>query len=242
VCYWKEADVPGLIGKHHAVSERMLYDPHELMETPVYGLVEGARYIGVPYQTLRYWTQGNPLIHIASTAPPRLSFMNLMECHMLSSMRSAYRVRIPKVRAALKALAQMHPHRHPLVDQPFETDEIDLFVREHGNEIVNLCRGGQMEFQEIIATHLKRIEIDATGVYRFFPFVEQRTDREPKSIMITPTVSFGKPVISGTGISTAIIASRFHARESINALAEEYGRPVGEIEEAIRWESRAVAA
>jgi uncharacterized protein (DUF433 family) len=168
--------------------------------------------------------------------------MNLMECHMLSSMRSAYRVSIPKVRAALTALAMIHPHRHPLVDQRFETDEVDLFVREHGEEIINLCRGGQIEFKEIVGLHLKRIEVDASGVYRFFPFIEQRTEREPKSVLISPAISFGKPVIAGTGISTSVVASRFHARESVEALAEEYGRPVKEIEEAIRWESRAVAA
>lgn len=220
----------------------MRYDPHELMEIPVYGLAEAAHYIRVPYQTLRYWTQENPLIKIASVSPPRLSFMNLMECHMLSSMRSGYRVRIPKVRSALKALAKIHPHRHPLIDQPFETNEVDLFIREHGQEIINLCHCGQLEFEQIIGLHLKRIEVDATGVYRFFPFVEKRTEREPKTIMISPIISFGKPVISGTGISTSVIASRFHARESINSLAEEYGRPVGEIEEAIRWESTATAS
>ncbi len=226
--------------KSHPVRMMKLYDSKQLMEAPAYGLVEAARYTGVPYQTLRYWVRVNPLIVLASDSPPRLSFMNLMECHMLSSMRTSYNVRIPKVRAALKELAQMHPHRHPLVDQKFETDDIDLFVREHGNVIVNLCRGGQLEFQQTIATHLKRIEMDATGIYRFFPFIEHRTDREPKSIMITPVISFGKPVIAGTGISTAVIASRFHARESIRDLAEEYGRPIGEIEEAIRWESRSL--
>lgn len=68
----------------------------------------------------------------------------------------------------------------------------------------------------------------AAGVYEFFPLIERRADREPTSIMITPTVSVGKPVIAETGISTAVIASRFHARESVSALAEEYGRPVGE--------------
>jgi uncharacterized protein (DUF433 family) len=49
-------------------------------------------------------------------------------------------------------------------------------------------------------------------------------------------IGFGKPVIAGTGISTAIIASRFNARESIAGLAEEYGRTPQEIEEAVRWE------
>ena len=50
-------------------------------------------------------------------------------------------------------------------------------------------------------------------------------------------VGFGKPVIAGTDISTAIIASRFNARESVTSLAEEYGRTPQKIEEAIRWES-----
>jgi len=55
-------------------------------------------------------------------------------------------------------------------------------------------------------------------------------------------VGFGKPVIAGTGISTAVIASRFNARESVPELAQEYGLTEAQIEEAIRWETRAVAA
>ncbi|MBZ5565802.1 MAG: DUF433 domain-containing protein [Acidobacteriia bacterium] len=220
----------------------MQYDARRLMETPIYGAAEVARYVRVPYQTLRYWIRENPLIELASLSPLRLSFMNLMECHMLSSMRSTYRISIPKVRASLATLARIHPHPHPLVDQPFETDQVDLFIRELGDEVINLCRSGQLALKEIIGVHLKRIEVDATGMYRFFPFIEERTAREPRSIMISPVISFGKPVISGTGISTAVIASRFHARESVDALAEEYGRPPREIEEAIRWESAATAA
>ena len=88
---------------------------------------------------------------------------------------------------------------------------------------------------------MERIEPLDNGLFRFFPFVERRSSTEPKMIMINPAVSFGRPVIAGTGIPTAVIASRFHARESISDLAEEYGRTDQEIEEAIRWESRAAA-
>lgn len=220
----------------------MQNDAREMMETPIYGAVEAARYLRVPHTTLRYWIRGNPIINVPALDPPRLSFINLMECHMLSFLRSNLGIRIPKVRAALQTLARISPSTHPLVSNRFETDKVDLFIRDYGDVIVNLCRGGQIVLKEIIDIHLKRIEVDATGIYRFFPFIEERTDREPKSIMISPSVSFGKPVIAGTGISTAVVASRFHARESIVDLAREYGRPVKEIEEAIRWESRAIAA
>ncbi len=218
-----------------------MYDPHELMETPIYGSAEAARYLRIPYQTLRYWTQVNPIIKLASVSPPRLSFMNLMECHMLSFLRSNLRIKIPRVRTALQTLARIHPSRHPLVSNRFETDEIDLFVRQYGDVVVNLCRGGQIMLKEVIGTHLQRITVDSTGVYRFFPFIEERKESEPKSIEISPSVGFGKPVIAGTGISTAVIAARFHARESIDELSREYGRPIKEIEEAIRWESRTIA-
>ena len=45
-------------------------------------------------------------------------------------------------------------------------------------------------------------------------------------------------MIAGTGISTAVVASRFNARESIDDLASEYGVKPRQIEEAIRWEQK----
>ncbi len=217
-----------------------------VFETPIYGFVDAAHYLRIPYQTLRYWTKGSksvePIVHLASTDPPRLSFMNLMECHMLSSMRTRYNLHLPKVRKALRTLAELYPSPHPLVDKQLETDYVDVFVREHGNELLNLNRPNQLSFREILDAHIRRIERTSSGMLSFFPFVEKRSLDEPRIIMINPSISFGRPVIAGTAIPTAVIASRFHARESLNDLAREYGRTDKEIEEAIRWESRAIAA
>lgn len=216
------------------------------MEVPIYGAVDAARYLRVPYQTLRYWIRGHgaiePIIKLAEDSPPRLSFMNLIECHMLSSMRTHYNLRLPKVRKALKNLAKIAPSPHPLVDREFETNQIDLYLRHYGERLINLENPNQLEFHDFIEMHLQRIVRDHDGFPVFFPFVEKRSVDEPKSIAISPAISFGRPVISGTGIPTAVIASRFHARESVGELAREYGRSDKEIEEAIRWESRSIAA
>jgi uncharacterized protein (DUF433 family) len=226
--------------------KRMQSNNEDILEVPIYSTFDAAHYLRVPYQTLRYWIRGSgsiePIIKPADTDPPRLSFMNLMECHMLSAMRTHYNLRLPKVRKALRNLATMFPTPHPLVNRDFETDEVDVFIREHGNELINLNRPGQMGFREVLEMHMKRIERTATGIPMFFPFIERRSSDEPRSITISPAISFGRPVISGTGIPTAVIASRFHARESVGDLAREYGRTDKEIEEAIRWESRAIAA
>jgi uncharacterized protein (DUF433 family) len=218
----------------------------KILETPIYNLVEAAHYTRVPYQTLRYWTKGRdsirPLINLASIEPPRLSFVNLMECHMLGGMRREHNLRILKVRNALLNLANFSPSRHPLIDQQLETDRVDLFFRNHERDLINLNNPDQRGFQEMLEMNMERISRTSDGLFMLFPFVEKRSRFEPKIIMINPAVSFGRPVISGTGIPTAILASRFHARESVSELAREYGRTEKEVEEAIRWESTAALA
>ena len=81
----------------------------------------------------------------------------------------------------------------------------------------------------------------AAGLFKLYPFVMERKPGEPRLILINPAVGFDKPVIAGTGISTAVVASRFNARESIGDLASEYGVEPRKIEEAIRWEQTTAA-
>ncbi len=216
----------------------------DVMEVPIYGLTEAAQYLRVPLNTLRYWVHGGgpvpPLIRLASSEPSRLSFMNLLECYMLSSMRAIYDVRIPKVRKSLATLAKYVQHRHPLVEQAFQTDRRDLFI-EHVGRIVNLSKDSQILIPGVMELYLERIERDPKGLFKLYPFVMERTSKEPRLILINPAVGFGKPVIAGTGISTAVISSRFNARESVPDLASEYGVTPKQIEEAIRWEQRTAA-
>lgn len=210
----------------------------EIYEQPAYGTAEAAVYLKVPYQTLRYWLTGfnerDPIVEPVQTKPIRLSFSNLLECHVLAGMRKIYDLKLPKVRRALRNLKQNGSREHPLINEQFLTDRRDLFIHRLG-KMINVSQHGQLglDFYHI---HLERVEVDPRGMFRFFPFVLQPSPAEPKSIEINPMVGFGKPVIAGTGISTAIIASRFKARESIADLAAEYERSAQEIEEAIRWE------
>ncbi len=217
----------------------------ENLETPMYGLAESALYLRVPIKTLEYWVQGRgrtpALIEIASSKPRSLSFTNLLECHMLTAMRDVYGLHLPRIRTALAHLRDKYGYKHPLIEKALFTDYVDLLSKEMG-KVVNLSREGQLVIPEIVEIHLERIEQDPKGLFNFYPFVRQRRASEPKLILMNPKIGFGKPVIAGTGISTAVIASRFNARESVNDLAEEYGVPKEQIEEAIRWETRAVAA
>jgi len=54
--------------------------------------------------------------------------------------------------------------------------------------------------------------------------------------VIDPRIQFGRPILVGSAIPTAVIAQRYKAGESIQGLAGDYDRPRLEIEEAIRCE------
>jgi hypothetical protein len=70
------------------------------METPIYGVAEAAQYLRVPQNTLAYWLKGvgtaPPLIKLASTEPPRLSFSNLLECYMLAACERSTMCAFPR--------------------------------------------------------------------------------------------------------------------------------------------------
>ncbi|MGH9699520.1 MAG: DUF433 domain-containing protein [Candidatus Acidiferrales bacterium] len=212
------------------------YNP--IYEEPAYGLSEAAAYLKIPYQTLRYWLTGfhtrAAVVLPAESNPVRLSFSNLLECQVLAGIRKIYDVKLPRVRTALNQITSKYPQPHPLITQAFLTDGKNLFIEVVG-KIINVSQPGQMQLN-LYEMYLERIKIDPNGLVKFFPFVVQPGSAEPQSIEINPLVGFGKPVIAGTGISTAIIASRFNARDSISDLAAEYGCSSQQIEEAIRWE------
>jgi uncharacterized protein (DUF433 family) len=95
----------------------------------------------------------------------------------------------------------------------------------------------------VIDAYLERIERDAKGLpVRLFPFTRRRALDEPRAAVIDPTVSFGRPVLIGTGIPTAVIAGRYKAGDSMDDLATDYGRTRLEIEEAVRCELQGEAA
>lgn len=213
-----------------------------------YTVSEAAHYLQIPLATLRSWVVGRrypvregerffePVILVASKKPVMLSFVNLVESHVLDAIRREYHVGLPAVRRATAYLRDELGSEHPLAEQKFETDGKDLFIRKLG-ELIAVSNAGQKVMPEILDAYLKRIEWDVHGLAaRLYPFTRQRSLAQPKVILIDPRVSFGRPVLAGTGIRTELIAERYKAGDSIDQLAQDYGRGRADIEEAVRCE------
>ena len=93
--------------------------------------------------------------------------------------------------------------------------------------------------KQVLEAYLTRVEHDPSGkAAKLYPFIRLLGTEQPRNVVIDPYVSFGKPVISGTGLPTRIVAERFKAGDSIPQIATNYGRPEEEIDDAIRYELR----
>jgi uncharacterized protein (DUF433 family) len=219
-------------------------DPRQM---PAYRVSEVAHYLRMPKATVRAWAVGQGTFDAVLRLKPRdgvplLSFVNLIEVHVLDALRREHDIPLQKARRVLRLLSQLFPNTaHPLADQDLLTDGSEVFVEHLGN-LVSASHGGQIAIRELLEAHLRRVERDPMGrASRLYPFTRKRADRqsllaEPKFVMIDPEVQFGRPVLTGTGIPTLVIADRYKAGESISDLARDYNRPPKEIEEAIRCE------
>jgi uncharacterized protein (DUF433 family) len=166
--------------------------------------------------------------------------MNLVEAHVLNGMRRIENVPFYKVRGALEYIEKRFPSKHPLADHQFQTDGVDLFIEGLG-QLVAVSKEGQIGIREVIEQYLRRIERDLKFTpFRLYPFLQDRPREDaPKQILIDPLVSFGRPVIAGTGIPTDVVAERFYAGESWKDLAKDYGLTQDQIQEALRYEAPA---
>lgn len=231
-------------------------DPREL---PAYTVAEAARYLKLAPATLRSWILGRPyakqdgrsafsepVINCPDPPKNRLSFWNLIEAHVLRSLRVDYFVSMKHVRIALSYAEKKFGIKRLLLSKELCTEAGSLFLKKYG-ELINLSKSGQLAMKEMLEDYLERVDWDVEKFpIRLFPFHREVPTAQKglkqdasKMIVIDPRISFGRPVIERKGISTATIASRIDAGESVQELAKDYGLETWEIKGAVLYEKAA---
>ena len=227
-----------------------IYGGRDPREIPAYRFVDAATYLGMALPTLRAWVKGThypiksgkrffkPVCSLPDPDLPLLSYTNLVEAFVLSGLRRQHKIDLYKIRIAIKALQREFHSSHPLAEHEFETNGIDLFVQKYG-QLIDVGRDGQVAMRQLLENYLTRVEHDPAGkAARLYPFIRLDGTEQPRNVVINPYVSFGKPVIAGTGLPTRVVAERFKAGDSIPQIASDYGRKDEEIDDAIRYELR----
>lgn len=224
---------------------------------PLYMVGEAARYLNMHENTLRYWTRGHgrakPLIlrPDGNRIGALMSFVNLVEAQILFSLTKGQLVHLREIRKGLDYILEelsLDVNEHPLANMRLYTDGRGLIVEQLGIYI-NASKRGQLEIEKVIDIFLQRVDFDAdalpVSIYPFSHKIQKKKNvplheqliRQPKPICINPRISFGRPVMAGTGIPTEIVYNRFQSGDELEDLAEDYGRKISEIGAAICYES-----
>jgi len=225
-------------------------------DDPAYTASEAASILSLPVTTLKAWCFGQgyqpssgsrrtfqPVIRPADPKARLLSFADLCELHVLSAIRRTHRIPLRKVRDSVTWLRARIGSDRPLINHQFKTNGLDLFV-EHASRLLNVSQQGQQAMRGDFELALARIERDESGApVRLFPFSRSSTasGNQPRTVVIDPRLSFGRPVLARVAVPTEIINDRFNAGDSLAEMAKDYGVGKEEIEEALRFEHRRAA-
>jgi uncharacterized protein (DUF433 family) len=226
----------------------------DIFDKPAYPASEAAYILNLPPATVKAWSFGQTrrddgsvrfkaVIRAADTRKKLLSFANLCELHVLAAIRRVHRVSLPKVRDSVEYLRSQLGADRPLIDRQFKTNGIDLFV-EQASKLLNVSRQGQEALRGEFELALARIERDNQGnPIKLFPYsrTTDHTAEQPKSVVIDPRLSFGRPVLTQSAVPTEVIFDRFQAGDSLEDMALDYNVDEKEIEEALRFEQRRAA-
>ncbi|MBO0699357.1 MAG: hypothetical protein J2P46_13255, partial [Zavarzinella sp.] len=187
-------------------------------DTPSYFPGEAAHYLGLPPGTVRDWAFGRDyptragvrhakaLIDAADPKGRLLSFLNLVELHVIASIRRFHRVKPLPLRRAIDWLRREFGSRHPLLSRQMQTDGTGLFIERYG-QLVDITANGQMALKELMDGYLRRIEWDDKHIpIRLFPVTRPKIEEAPQLVVIDPRVRYGRPCLAGTGVPTRIIA------------------------------------
>jgi len=229
-----------------------LYRGSDPRGVPLYSMTDAAWYLAIPFATLRSWVIGRsypkqdgpayfePLISTPDGADRRLSFSNLVEAHVLRALRTHHEVPIKHVRAALTYAEERLRIDRLLLRHDLLTHAGDVFLERYG-ALVNLSKSGQLAIRQMLEAHLSRVEWSAGDPHprRLFPFSHGGVLDTGKVILIDPRVAFGKPTIAGKGVTTAALARRYNAGESLADLARDYDVSEEQVNAAILYERAA---
>ena len=215
---------------------------------PAYTVAEAARFLRIPLPTVRSWVKGRDYPRRsgmgrfkAVIVPPRdpdhrLSFRNLVELAALRALRTEHGLQLSAVRQALQFAHKQLGDDAPLASHDLFASPGEIFLERYG-QLISLNRAGQLGIRAVLQGLLTRIQWDKSQAVRFFPPLPNRP--EERTVMLDPTISFGRPVLARLGVTTSVIVDRVNAGEEATEIAKDYGATDEEIMDALAYERAA---
>jgi uncharacterized protein (DUF433 family) len=195
-------------------------------------------FLGRDYPTAQGTSRFTPVLKLAGKKPPALSFSNLIEAHVLRSLRTDHGIPLLGVRQALQYAERQLGIADLLTREELRTSGKELFLTRYG-KLINLSASGQLAMSTVFDAHLKRIEWGPRrSAVRLYPFLAEGAG-DAKPIIIDPEISFGRPVVGKAFVTTRTIVDRIDAGETVADIGRDYRLPPEAIREAVLYERAA---
>ncbi len=231
-------------------------------DVPLYTLTEAARYLDVPSSTLRDWARGyqrtspdrapvvgSPTLTSVRTDTsrgPSIPFIGLAEGVVLTAIRRSG-VPLQRIRPALARLDEEFGIEYALASKRLFTDgaEVLFDYAEHATDAIAaqaasdlvVVRNRQRVFTEVVASYLRRIEFGPDGYAALIHLPAYQV----ADVIVDPSRGFGQPIFARGGARLEDAIALFQAGETLETVSNEYGVPLGDLEDAVRIATRIAA-
>ena len=228
---------------------------------PLYTVAEAARHLDVPASTLRNWARGydwssrgrtvhgDPIlttVEAEQRSGASIPFVGLAEGLVLAAIRHSG-VPLQRIRPALTRLDEEFGIQHALASKKLYTDGAEVLL-DISSDLVDpadkqalgdlvVVRNGQRVFNDVVKSYLKRIKYDSDGYVHLFRLPAYTV----AEVIVDPNRGFGQPIFARGGVRLEDALSLFRAGESLCDVADEYGVPIPELEDAVRIATRVSA-
>lgn len=221
-----------------------------LISVGLYTFQEASRLTKASPQELRRWLNGYahkasgteahvtraPLwkTELAESEVEGISFHDLLEVRFVQAFRK-HGVSLQTIRVASEHARELFNHPYPFTCKRFQTDGRSIFataLEETGaTELLDLAKK-QYAFTKIIEPSLYRgIEFGHDDLAsHWYPLLGS------KSVVLDPTIAFGKPIVTNGSVRTSTLYDAFKAEENKQYVAKLYEVPISAVDAAIRFE------
>ncbi len=224
----------------------LAFDSHPLA-AGAYTLPDAARLLGLPAGKLRSWVSGiavdasrhlpaGPFATRSNGRDRHVDFYTLIELFTVAELRKAG-LSMRTLRENRVELSERFSTPYPFALKGLLTDGHRL-IKELGEQaLLELGTGGQSAFEAVLVPFCRQLDFDTASqlAARFFPMGRE------VPIVVSPKHAFGRPVVSGTNVTTEAIANLVRGGESMDDIAHEYELPIEQIDAAWRFENSLAA-
>ncbi len=199
-----------------------------LLDQGLYDAVEAARLTGVTVGTLNRWTR--PTSRRPALLEPQLdpffSFFDLLTLQVIRDLRRRG-VPLPEIAAGIGYLSRETQSERPFAHQQMATSG-RAWLADLAGDLVNVGKGGQLTFEQVIAPTLVRLEYGDDLMASLW--------RPVDLVWLNPRVQAGASCVDATRIPTRTIWDLVEVGEDVHDLAWQYEIELEEILAARNFE------